>query len=1031
LQLDPNEVANLWFRVRNRAIHPLDSAYQVTGRLISLDTMVIVQDSIKPFPLCRRRDSTDNRAAQFRVYCRRGTNPNRVVPLRLELTYRDDTLTMMQPVAFTITIGANPIYVHDVGCTRLLAPAGTLDSGANVTPACSVYNYGDVVENYQVRMRIGSLYYRSVSVVGHLPGTATYVTFPNWNALPRGTLGVTCSTELAGDRIPANDQVSGSVTVRVRDVGCTRIIAPVDTIPFGTPVSPRAMVMNFGTVAATFTAKFTIGAFYRDSTTITNLAPGDSTAIAFAQWPADTAGKFAVRCSTRLPGDQVPVNDAAFDSVFVRLIDVSVMEIVVPRGGGMADSGAIVTPRCSVANYGNVRLDSLDVDLYIGPHYFCTGRARFWPPGGRGEVVFPKPCTLAGRGWWPMRCSTKLAGDQIPANDRKRDSVFLRVRDVAAVRVLSPLGVILPGPVIPSAEVHNYGNLREPCQVFFRINSSPAYLDSVALPNGLPFADTTLSFTSWNSSSGAYVACCSTGLTGDMIPANDTASARFVVGTVDVSVTAILAPVGWFDTSELQIPRAKAKNLGTAPVVNVKAIFAIDSTPGNRVYLDTVTFDLGAGAEVIATFDAWPKPYVPREYASSCYVVAPGDGNPANDTLTGRFVATSYPPGWQEMSPVPAGAKAVKDGGWLTYDAGTRLIYAARGNRRPDFLSYNPLTDSWKSLTPWPPGNEAKLPGKGSAGTADGRGHVYAVKGNNSLGFWRYDAESNTWTQLKNVPLGGGKKVKGGAGIVWAHKGETGSPYLLKGYKNEFYRYDVATDSWMTLPPAPAGARPKYDKGSWLAYDGLRTIYAHKAKFHEFYGYDLEEDAWSGPLTPMPMGGSAGAKKAKDGSCAAFAPLGLLYAFKGGNTREFWQCELAHDGQQWSEQEMIPEGAARKKVKAGASLAATGIELFALKGNKSNEFWRYVPGAQVSALPPRDGVTADQAALPEYRMLTTPNPLTSGLATVRFFVTPGAPAALRLYDAAGRYLQSAIYNRQSATLDLRSLPAGVYLLRLE
>ncbi|MBM3313619.1 zinc carboxypeptidase, partial [candidate division WOR-3 bacterium] len=40
LQLDPNEVANLWFRVRNRAIHPLDSAYQVTGRLISLDTMV-------------------------------------------------------------------------------------------------------------------------------------------------------------------------------------------------------------------------------------------------------------------------------------------------------------------------------------------------------------------------------------------------------------------------------------------------------------------------------------------------------------------------------------------------------------------------------------------------------------------------------------------------------------------------------------------------------------------------------------------------------------------------------------------------------------------------------------------------------------------------------------------------------------------------------------------------------------------------------------------------------------------------------
>jgi hypothetical protein len=54
-----------------------------------------------------------------------------------------------------------------------------------------------------------------------------------------------------------------------------------------------------------------------------------------------------------------------------------------------------------------------------------------------------------------------------------RGSMFTWVRDIGAVRITSPTGAILPGPVIPAADVHNWGNERETCKVFFRNQLKP------------------------------------------------------------------------------------------------------------------------------------------------------------------------------------------------------------------------------------------------------------------------------------------------------------------------------------------------------------------------------------------------------------------------------------------------------------------------------------------------------------------------------------------------------------------------------
>jgi hypothetical protein len=184
----------------------------------------------------------------------------------------------------------------------------------------------------------------------------------------------------------------------------------------------------------------------------------------------------------------------------------------------------------------------------------------------------------------------------------------------------------------------------------------------------------------------------------------------------------------------------------------------------------------------------------------------------------------------------------------------------------------------------------------------------------------------------------------------------------------------------------------------------------------------------------MPTMGSGGSKKAKDGSCAAFTPDGRLFSFKGGNTQEFWECTFTVDGNAWAEKDTLPRGPNKKKVKSGAGVALAGTNLFAMKGNKTDELWMYVPGADFYQEAPRhDGVAAGQAVTGDCRMTIAPNPLAVGFATLRYSLPKAGAATLRMYDVTGRcvFSQSAICNLQSAMpLDLRSMPAGVYLVKL-
>jgi hypothetical protein len=724
--------------------------------------------------------------------------------------------------------------------------------------------------------------------------------------------------------------------------------------------------------------------------------------------------------------------------------DVGVSKLIAPTG--TVDSGTVVTPACSVYNYGG-QAATYQVRLKIGS-YTDSATVTAHPPSTAQYVTFAD-WTALQRGTSAVSCSTELTGDGDASNNRKTDSVKVVIKDVGLVSIAVPTGTYPRDTAIRcKATWRNYGTQAATFEAWALLSNptdARVYAQKVDVPNLSvggsievgTFPPCTLRV------AGNWTVRCSTFLTGDSKPANDTLDRAFTVGRLDMAVRAILAPAGSFDTAVAVTPTARVKNLGDAPATDVKVFFRIDSTPGNIVYRDSVTRTFAAGESANVAFVMWPKPHIPRAYSARCSAFVAGDPAGANNVLSAQFIVTAGappPPGaWTAKTQMPAGAKAIKDGGWLAYDAGKARVFASRGQKQPDFWAYAPTGDSWGLRAQWLPGTEGKLPQKGSVGCADGDGHVYATKGNNTSGFWMYDANANTWIQKRDVPLGlSNKKVKGGTDIVWAYKGSVGSPYLLKGYKNEFYRYNVARDSWQTLPPAPIGASAKWDKGSWLGYqngDDPPFIYAFKAKYMELYRYNTETDSWSTALAPMPIAGSAGSKKAKDGSCAARGhTVGegeVIWGLKGGNTREFWKYTIATNA--WAEKETIPTGTMKKKVKAGADIVAVGDVLYATKGNKSNEFWMYTPSTFVFEAPRHDGVVAGRMASGEWRMAIAPNPLTSGFAVLRYGLPKAGAAELSIYSVTGQKVmtQTLAAGRSGiVNLDLRHLSNGVYLVKL-
>lgn len=394
--------------------------------------------------------------------------------------------------------------------------------------------------------------------------------------------------------------------------------------------------------------------------------------------------------------------------------------------------------------------------------------------------------------------------------------------------------------------------------------------------------------------------------------------------------------------------------------------------------------------------------------------------------------------GWVQLAPLPAGSagRGVGDGGWLVWDSLTGQLYAAKGCKCCEFFSWDPAHNLWQSRTDIPYGPEAKPPACGAAGTAGGNGQIFAVKGNNSLGFHRYNAAGNAWTQLADVPLGSqAKRCKGGTDLTFVPGPNGGQVFLLKGMVRDFFRFEVATGSWRTMADAPVGNAYKWAKGSWLAYDGNGMIYAHKAGVHELHRYDVRSGTWLEPaLAGMPFFSriTGAGKRSRAGAAGVFL-RGKLYAFKGGNTQEFWRFDP--QTMTWTELETIPRLGAqhkKRKVKGGGDLCTDGRVIYALKGAKTLDCWMYVPETVAlggSGPAPQRRVNSAVAAGRVWAHAVRPGVLRvewCGLSQCR-------PVVVAVFDPAGRkVLQQECEPARAGWTELATagLPRGTYLVRL-
>jgi hypothetical protein len=830
------------------------------------------------------------------------------------------------------------------------------------------------------------------------------------------------------------------------DVGVIAISAPSDTADSNSIVIPKATVFNYGDTTVSFQVIFreNVSPYY-DIKQVTNLLPQESEEVNFNMWRiALNRGNQVVKCSTVLANDMNNSNDALEKTFLCRVKDISVLELFVPD---TVDSGVTTIPRARLKNLGNTRETLLGI-CRIGSGYNCTLSVRAPAPQAETLISFtPWPSDL--RGNQTVLCSTAFTGDINPLDNYLYGEITVRVCDFGMVEILEPPSVVPESiPIIPKVLVINNGNTSGIAKVFFAINDSASqllYLDSIST-NLDPDVSDTLIFTIFNVTHGRYIGKAYLKANGDINPRNDTLIHYFFAGIPnrDVGVLNIISPTGSILKNPIT-PKAEVINYGDFPET-FNTYFKI-SNSGNVVYYDSLSVsNLLPNSSKQLTFSIW-HPF-PGNFLTECYTTLEGDMHPENDLLTDSVVIETLDVGWNQLAPIPLGTgsrpKPVKGGGALAF-VPTNFIYAFKGNNTNEFYCYDIIEDKWTEQETIPQvgrsGRKKRVKDGGSL-CYDNEHFIYATKGRNTTEFWRYNIETDSWAELKDVPFGTNsrpRKLKKGSCLTFVPKSfDEHYVYLLKANNTfEFFAYWIEQDSWIAKPDAPAGpSEKKFKNGSCITYDPDNNyIWVLKGKKNEFFVYDVTNDIWLEGKPNLPFIGTSGKKKkAKDGAAIAYSPATQkIYALKGGNTDEFWYHVPGEDT--WHPMADIPPGT--KRVKHGGALVYANGHLYALRGNKTTDFFIYNFGS---------GIGIEEPKKPKFyrrsqgiSMQIFPNPFSNKTRlqySLSGSIDSKTPVTIKLYNATGRMerlLVKDLLPSGTYTLNLNSknIPKGVYFVQLK
>jgi len=413
------------------------------------------------------------------------------------------------------------------------------------------------------------------------------------------------------------------------DATSVRFIAPAgNNIDSGTVVAPSAVVRNLGDSVASFPVLFSITPDYLDTIQVDSLGVGDSITLTFDNWTALQRGTKTARCSTALAADESTANDRISRNFNVRVRDVGVDSIVMPKG--RINLGVAITPQARVTNHGTGNA-TFQAKIFIGPAVIESAFVFFLASGASQTISFPG-WTPDSLGTFAFRCTSQLNLDQIATNDLAQDSftVITLEKDAGAMRVVTPASnsIVDSGAVIaPQAMVRNFGTDTISFTAYFKVGT---YADSQPVAN-LPSLESTLvTFADWTASPvGTLVTKCSTALADDSNATNDrrSDSVQVIIRNTDVGAVRFTAPPDTVDSGAVVPVKAWVRNFGL-----MMQSFAVRVRLGS-MYGDTVQVDsLAAGESLEVTFADYPVAYRGPQTVR-CSTMLTGDQVVANNLV--------------------------------------------------------------------------------------------------------------------------------------------------------------------------------------------------------------------------------------------------------------------------------------------------------------------------------------------------------------------------------------------------------------
>jgi hypothetical protein len=729
---------------------------------------------------------------------------------------------------------------------------------------------------------------------------------------------------------------------------------------------------------------------------------------------------------------------AARDSGYRNNMDTRMTRFISPRAGAYASFGYWL--------YSNIEDEADWVDI------------QYHQAGGSWAMFLHDS---ASHGWRPYDFELPATADSIRFRFRSDvsntargvyvDDVVVhdfaaRAVDFTAVSVDSPAAEIDSGALVPvRATIRNNGPARAGLPVYFQIGTGSAYRPVVFVETLAAGAARSVAFPDWKADvrPGVYALKCSVAYFIDGYPANDVIYDSVIVANKDYGMVSILHPAATEPPGAVT-PQVVVRNHGITRGTG-SVTLAIPLAGYNQTL--PLSNGLPVRTDTTIIFPVWTA--ARGDYAVTCSTHQTGDQIPANNSLgLACHVADT---GWVTLATVPPGlrGKQVKDGGCLTsldgtHPTDTSHIYLLKGNGTCEYYAFNTALTSWTAKESIPAINSygrKKAVKKGGA-IAQAGGRMYAAKGNSSLDWWQYDpalsgSPTYPWTQKTDVPMAA-KTVKEGTGAAAVTVGDTAFVFFLRGSGGlEFLRYNTVANTWLAMTTAPTGPSGKpYKDGSCLAYDrDANAIYALKGSYNELYAYSVGTGTWSTRFS-LPFTGSSGKKKkAKSGAGMAYRD-GYIYCLKGNNTNEFWRYNCALD--QWAQLGDVPFGSGRA-VKGGGAIVYAQVPdaLYLTKGNNTLDFFKYgLPayGLQLTANSQNEMSSGRQPSAVS-RLLISPNPF-SATTAISYTLPNATNHSLKLYDVTGRLISTlASGHRNAGSYSLaasgqRLAVSGVYVLKL-